>query len=330
MPELNLCMVGHGMMGVWHSEALAGTGTRLHTVVGRRAEPTAAFAARYGYDRWTLELAEALADPALDAIVVANPTELHAETALACIAAGKATLLEIPIAMSLADAERVVEAAERAGVPLAMVHPMRFRPECAPLLERVAAGEEHVRHVSARFFIHRLANVGATGYRRSWTDNLLWHHVTHLVDFGLWTLEAGGSPVRHVHGFMPPCDPGTGIPMEAVVLVETEADQSLVCTGSYFARERIYDTFVVTDRDSYRIDVLAGTLTTGDGTRAVDAEQANCAYATRDFVEALAEGRAPAVTGRSVLPAMRALQQVQDAWDERHGETALPGRPLPA
>ncbi len=327
---MNVCMVGHGMMGVWHSEALAGTDARLHTLVGRRPEPTAGFAARYGYAHWTVELDEALADPALDAVILANPTELHATSALACLAAGKPTLLEIPIAMHLVEAERVVAAAEQARVPLAMVHPMRFRPESEQLHARVAAGEEHVRQVVGRFYIHRLRNVGATGYERSWTDNILWHHTTHLLDLGMWMLEAGGSPVRRVHSAMPDCDPQTGIPMEIAIVVETEGDQSLVCTGSYHSRERIYDSLVVTDRDSYRTDTLASTLTTGSGPQPIEPEQANCARVTRDFVEALAAGREPKVPGRAVLPAMRVLQRVQDEWDARHGVQALPGRPLPA
>jgi len=70
---LNICMVGHGMMGVWHSEALRLVDdARLHTVVGRPAKPagespatptvgnkpptTATFAEKYGYKKWTHQL----------------------------------------------------------------------------------------------------------------------------------------------------------------------------------------------------------------------------------------------------------------------------------
>lgn len=325
---MNICMIGHGMMGVWHSEALKKTDCCMHTIVGRREASTAAFAERYGYRRWTTSLHEALEDAAVDAVIVANPSELHAETALTCLQHDKPTLVEIPIAMNLADAQRVVEEAQRRGLTLGVVHPMRLRPERAPLRERLSRGEEHIRHFAGRFFIHRLKNVGATGYQRSWTDNILWHHTTHLLDLGLWLLEAEGSPIRRVQSFMPEPDPHTGIPMEIVILVETQADQSLVCTGSYYSRERLYDTFVVTDTDSYRLKILEATLTTGDGTRGILNEQDNCALVTLDFVKALAAGHEPAVPGRSVLPTMRVLQQIQDEWDARHGARALPGRPL--
>ena len=323
---MNICVVGYGMMGVWHSEALAEE--ERYFVVGRRPEPTAEFAARYGYRRWSVDLDEALADRAVDAVIVASPSELHADMALRCLAHGKSTLVEIPMAMSYAAAERVVQEAERRGLTLGVVHPMRFRKERAPLRERLANGEEHIRHIHGRFFIHRLKNVGATGYHRSWIDNLLWHHTTHLLDLGLWMLAVEGAPIRSASHFMPAPDPSTGIPMEVVLLVETEADQSLLCAGSYYSRERLYDTMIVTDRDSYRLNILDSTLTTGDGTERTDSEQENCTLCTRDFVAALEQGREPVVPGRSVLPTMRLLQDVQDRWDAVHGRRALPGRPL--
>src|SRR5215210_2091220 len=105
---LNVCMIGHGMMGIWHSEALQRTPDAvLHTVVGRAkpasAETTPAagraqsstetFAEKYGYKKWTTDLDEALADPEVDIRFIAM--------ALKSINAGKHTLVEIPIAMNL-------------------------------------------------------------------------------------------------------------------------------------------------------------------------------------------------------------------------------------
>lgn len=324
---MNICMVGHGMMGVWHSDALAARDdVVLHTVVGRREESTRAFAERYGYRKWSLDIEEALADPAVDAAVVASPSEQHPAHALACMRAGKPTLLEIPLGMSLADAERVVAAAGKAGVTLAMCHPMRFRRERDPLIERLRAGEEALRHVAGRFFIPRLENIGATGYRRSWTDNILWHHFCHFID--LATYLFGETPIRRVQSFMGEPHQRTGIPMECVVMVETEADQSFVVHGSYHASFRLYDKLLVTDRDTYLFDILESSLRTRDGVVALEDEKTNCTRVTNDFVEAVRDGRAPRAPAASALPAMRIIQEVQDAWDARHGARTLPGRPL--
>ena len=163
---LNICMVGHGMMGVWHSEALRGVDdARLHTVVGRPAKPagespatptvgskpptTATFAEKYGYQKWTTNLGDALEDPEVDVVIIAGPSETHAEMALASLEHGKHTLVEIPIAMNLDGAERVVAAAKEKGLTLGVVHPMRFRQERLPIVERIHRGEERVSHVHA-------------------------------------------------------------------------------------------------------------------------------------------------------------------------------------
>jgi 2-hydroxy-4-carboxymuconate semialdehyde hemiacetal dehydrogenase len=320
-------MVGYGMMGVWHSEALATRAdATLHTLVGRRADAAAEFAARHGYRRATDSLASALADPEIDAVILASPSEHHEAQAIACLEAGKHLLLEIPIAMSLAGAERVVAAAARSGKVFGLCHPMRFRRERDALRARIAAGEERIRHVAGRFFIKRLVNIGATGYRRSWIDNILWHHFCHFVDLGMWLF--GDAPIRRIQSHLGQTHPATGIPMESTVLVETEDDRTLLVHGSYHAAFRLYDKLIVTDRDTYLFDILAGTLRTADGTVAIESEQANCARVVFDFLDAIRDGRETRVPGASVLPAMRVLQAVQDDWDRRWGRRSIPGRIL--
>jgi 2-hydroxy-4-carboxymuconate semialdehyde hemiacetal dehydrogenase len=346
---VNVCLIGHGMMGVWHSEALQRVpDCELHTVVGRaprtdqaaaqpkggrRAPSTQEFAAKYGYKKWTTNLDEALSDPEVDVVIVAGPSETHADMATKSLENGKHTLVEIPIAMNLEGAERVVATAKERGLTLGVVHPMRFRQERIPIVERARRGEERVTHTHGRFFIHRLENVGATGLKRSWTDNILWHHTTHLVDFGLWAVSGGDMAtaderIRNVHCFMPALDERTGIPMEIVLVVQTHDDQSVVATGSYYASWRIYDMLMVTDRDMVHVDELASVMTTSEGERPIPTEQENAELIAPDFVEAVKEGREPFVPGWSVLPAMRVLHRAQEGWDARYGKQVLPGRPV--
>ncbi len=141
-PPLRVGMIGHGMMGVWHSRNLTGLEAVPHTIAGRRAEPTQAFAAEHGYAKATIDLSAMLADPEVDAVVVASPSEAHVEHSLAAIAAGKHVLIEIPIAMDYAGATRVAEAAEASERVVAVCHPWRHRPEFIALKERLDAGEE--------------------------------------------------------------------------------------------------------------------------------------------------------------------------------------------
>jgi 2-hydroxy-4-carboxymuconate semialdehyde hemiacetal dehydrogenase len=115
--------------------------------------------------------------------------------------------------------------------------------------------------------------------------------------------------------------------MESSVLVETEDDRSLLVHGSYHATYRLYDKLIVTDRETYLFDILAGTMRTAEGVVAIEDEKTNCARVVADFVDAIRARRQPLVSGPSVLPAMRVLQSVQDDWDRRWGAQDIPGRP---
>jgi 2-hydroxy-4-carboxymuconate semialdehyde hemiacetal dehydrogenase len=321
---MNICMVGHGMMGQWHSETLATQrDCVLHTIVGRRAEPTEAFARLHGYRRATTDLDAALADPEIDAVVVASPSEQHFAMTMAALQHGKHTMSEIPIAMSAPEAEQLAALAERQPVRLGVGYPMRMMPDMIALHDRLRSGTETLRLVNASFIIKRWENVGATGYRRSWTDNLMWHHLGHMVDFALWL---SGSPVAEGHGFLPSPEVRTGTPMDAVVTARTEADHSMVFVGSYGGHDSICGATVLTDRDCYRVDTVHSTLTCQGGTVKLRPEKDDCADTLLDFLDAVRTGRRPAITAHDVMPAMRLMQIVQDRWDEAHGGQAVKGR----
>ena len=323
---MNVCMVGYGMMGVWHSDTLRKTNVCLHTVVGRRPEATREFAERNGYRKWTTLIGDALADPEVDIVILTTPSDQHELQAIQCLNAGKHTLIEIPIAMSLAGAERVVAAGELSGKIYGVCHPLRYRRELEPLRSWLSGNEETIRHIACRCFMKRLVNIGATGYERSWSDNILWHHFCHFVDFGLFLCD--GAAIASVKSFMSAPHESTGIPMECTVLLETEANQSILVHGSYHAMYRFQDQLIVTDRETYFLDILTNTLRTEKQTLEIESEVDNCARVMYDFIEAVRDNRAPLTSGPSVLPTMRVLQQVQDQWDARYGARSIPGRPL--
>ncbi|MYI23309.1 MAG: Gfo/Idh/MocA family oxidoreductase, partial [Gammaproteobacteria bacterium] len=107
----------------------AASGLRLWSVLSRDRGRAAGFARRHrarspdpGYAR----LDEMLADPKLDAVLIATPDALHAEQALAAIAAGKHVFAEKPMVTSSADGRRVVEAAEAAGVTVGVAYHLRW------------------------------------------------------------------------------------------------------------------------------------------------------------------------------------------------------------
>lgn len=87
------------------------------------------------------DLASLLADPEVDLIDICLPPHLHAETALAALRAGKHVFCEKPMALTTADCEAMVAAAEKAGKQLLIGHVLPFFPEYAKAREIIAGGQ---------------------------------------------------------------------------------------------------------------------------------------------------------------------------------------------
>ena len=97
--------------------------------------------ARHPGTRFTAELDDLLSDPTLDAIVLATPVVTHATLAVRVLDAGKHCFVEKPLAQSVADAERAVEAAAAAGCVLMVGHLLEYHPGVIKLKELIDEGE---------------------------------------------------------------------------------------------------------------------------------------------------------------------------------------------
>lgn len=97
-------------------------------------------------------LAEALADPAIDGIVLATPHSHHADEVIACAAAGKPVFVEKPFALTRDSAARALDAAAKARIVVAAGHNRRWLPPVAELKAMIAAGAlGTVLHVETNF-----------------------------------------------------------------------------------------------------------------------------------------------------------------------------------
>lgn len=122
--ELRIGLVGYGFMGRAHSNAYAkaehffSLPCRLvrKAVCGRNADNARAFAERWGYETFETDWRALVNRPDVDLVDIASPNDTHAEIAVAAAQAGKMVLCEKPLARNVAEAERMVEAVEKAGV----------------------------------------------------------------------------------------------------------------------------------------------------------------------------------------------------------------------
>ncbi|MEA9555615.1 oxidoreductase [Xanthomonas nasturtii] len=110
----NLAVVGYGYVGhTFHAPLIASTpGLRLHSVVSSKPQQAQADFPEISV---VADLDSALADPALDAVVLATPNQTHAPFALQALAAGKHVLVDKPFALDAAQARAMVDAAAAAG-----------------------------------------------------------------------------------------------------------------------------------------------------------------------------------------------------------------------
>ncbi|HVV95066.1 MAG TPA: Gfo/Idh/MocA family oxidoreductase [Hyphomicrobiales bacterium] len=112
---------------------------QLVAVADPRPEARARFVAEFG-GRAYADVAALAADPEVDAVYVATPHQMHAEHVLAAAAAGKHVLVEKPMAVALADAERMVDACRAAGVHLIVGHSHSFDAPIAVTRAMIAGG----------------------------------------------------------------------------------------------------------------------------------------------------------------------------------------------
>jgi myo-inositol 2-dehydrogenase/D-chiro-inositol 1-dehydrogenase len=130
---VGVALIGSGRMGSFHGQSLAWRipGARLVAVADPAPGAAKRLAADLGADRAYVDPAEVLDDPAVEAVVIAAPARFHADLVVAAAAAGKGVFCEKPMALTLADADRAIDAARASGVVLQVGFNRRFAADWA-------------------------------------------------------------------------------------------------------------------------------------------------------------------------------------------------------
>jgi len=340
---LTFGLIGCGAISTQHVEAIAAVdGLRLGAVMSASAERARTVGERSGVP-WTTSLDELLDRRDIDAVAILTPSGLHASQAIAALERGRHALVEKPLALSVADAEAVIQAASRGGLTLATVSQRRFEPVMQTLHRAVSDG--------ALGTISLVVAEGLYMRPQSYYDGAAWRGTTaldggvlmnqaiHLVDLVRWL----GGPVRSVAAHVTTRTHAMEAEDTATVSLafESGALGSIVATTSAVA-ESPAELRVVGDKG--RVSVVGEDATEwdvpgvdrpaaagGDGASSNGATPAAATWGTTatghvrqytDFRDAVRTGRPPAVTGADGRNAVEIVTAAYEA--SRTGSSVEP------
>lgn len=309
---IKVALAGAGAFGLKHLDGIRNIdGVEVVSLAGRVLEKSLPVAERYGIDHVTTDLAESLALPEVDAVILCTPTQMHAGQAIRCLEAGKHVQVEIPLADSLADVRAVVRTREETGLVAMCGHTRRFNPSHQWIRRRILAGEFHIQQMDVQTFFFRRSNMNALGEPRSWTDHLLWHHAAHTVD--LFQYQCG-SPVVQANVVQGPMHPELGIAMD--MSIQMKAENGAICTLSLsFNNDGPLGTFFryIGDTGTYiaRYDDLVDGRENPIDVSRVDVSLNGIELQDREFFAAIREGREPNAAVAQVLPCYQVLHDLE-------------------
>jgi myo-inositol 2-dehydrogenase/D-chiro-inositol 1-dehydrogenase len=195
---MRVALVGYGAWGRHHARALeAAPSAELAAIVAHGEASAAAAREERPHVALHRDLAPVLADPSIEAVVVAAPNALHAGIALAALRAGKHVLLEKPMALTLADCDALIAASREAGRVLTIGHELRVSTQWGrikALVEEGAIGAPRHASLSLFRFPYRTGS-GGWRYDLGRVGSWILEEPVHFFDLLLWYGAAWGAPV---------------------------------------------------------------------------------------------------------------------------------------
>ena len=210
MPEspLGFAVVGTGMIAGYHCDAVARTeGARMVGVVSRSPEKGRAFAERHSVPLVTATVGEMVRRPDVDVVIVTTPSGAHLDPALVAIEAGRHVVVEKPLETTPERADRVIEAADRAGVKVATIFQGRFGDGVRAVKDALDTGRfGRLVLCSAYVKWHRTREYYTTPWKGTWNldgGGALMNQAIHGVDLLQWfaglPTEVSAFSTRRIH-----------------------------------------------------------------------------------------------------------------------------------
>jgi predicted dehydrogenase len=330
---LNIALIGTGMVAMTHLLAIrdARPALRLAAICARRRESAEAFAAKaeaeLGYRPTIYADAQAVADDTeIDAAIIVTPPNARAELIAPLAQAGKAILLEKPVARTGAEAEAVVSLCEAADVPLGIVFQHRMRAASLKATELVASGTLGalgLAEITVPWWRDQAYydEPGRGTYERD-GGGVLISQAIHTIDLAL-SLTGPVAEVQAMTATTRFHQMEAEDFASAGLRFENGAVGSLVTSTASFpgAAETITLHFeraslhlgegvlTVSWRDG-RVERFGATASTGGGADPMAFTHEWHQSILEDFADALRQGRAPLVIGRQALESHRLIDAI--------------------
>ena len=310
---MKIAVIGNGAFGKKHLAALACIDeAEVTCLVGVSPQSTAQMAKEFNIPHWTTDLDEALAMDFVAAII-ATPTPIHAEQAVAVMKAGKHVMIEIPMADSLSDAQKIVDMQTQTGLVAMAGHTRRFNPSHQWMHNKIKSGELNIQQMDIQTYFFRRTNINALGQPRTWTDHLLWHHACHSVD--LFAYQTG-EDIVDVQMMQGPIHPKLGIAMD--MSINLKSATGAICTVSLsFNNDGPLGTFFryICDNGTYiaRYDDLVDGYENPIDVSQVAVSLNGIELQDREFISAIKDGREPNASVSQALAAMKVLDRLEKA-----------------
>lgn len=142
MKSQKICMLGTGLIGTFYTMCLHGQRSRdrVQVVYSRTQARADTFAKEWGIPKTYTDMAAAIQDPEVEVVVIGLPNDQHEEAVLLAAKAGKAILCTKPLARTAAEAKRMLEAVENAGVFHGYLEDLAYTPKTLKALKSVQDG----------------------------------------------------------------------------------------------------------------------------------------------------------------------------------------------
>ena len=311
---MKIALAGTGAMGEIHVKALAKIeGVEVVSIAARTDESAKAFAEKFSIPFASSNLEACIDRPGVDAVILTTPSDQHHDQTVLALRKGKHVQVEIPMALSLADSQHMLDEAKKAGKTLMVTHTRRFANPHREIRRRIQDGTFHLHHMVVETYFFRRTNLNMHGQPRSWVDNLLWHHGCHSVDLAHWVLD---EPNWDVWGQKGPDHHELKIPMDISVGMKSKKGPLFTMAMS-FNNKGPFGGFYryIGEEETYK--VYRDSMTDSDG-KEVQFEDNTLAFDRQDieFVGAIREGREPESSAASVLPTMALLDKIDKSMHQ--------------